>query len=265
MQDKLKTGEFAKLVNVPKHVLFYYDEIDLFKPAIVDEETSYRYYAYSQYFLFNVIRFLQTLGMPLKEIKVFLDKRSPDELKAVLHEQKHALEKEIENLTQAKTYIEYTLDVIEKTKQPIGQCFITLQEEESYFMGEEVSDVKNYLFEINKFAKSNNLKYTSYIGLMFNLDSYLNRDTRHETYYYVKRLFKDKLPNNHLKPKGQYLTYIYKGDFDDINSAYDAMIDHAKEHHLELKGYFYELTLKNEIMTQNTREFLTEISILIEN
>lgn len=30
MQGKLKTGEFAKLVNIPKHVLFYYDEIDLF-------------------------------------------------------------------------------------------------------------------------------------------------------------------------------------------------------------------------------------------
>lgn len=29
----LTTGEFAALCDVPKHVLFYYDEIDLFKPA----------------------------------------------------------------------------------------------------------------------------------------------------------------------------------------------------------------------------------------
>src|SRR5699024_6649059 len=102
MEEKLTTGAFAKLVKVPKHVLFYYDEINLFKPSIIDQENNYRYYAYSQYYLFNVIRFLKNLGMPLKEIKSFLDKRSPEELKNVLDKQSASIETEIIKLSQAK-------------------------------------------------------------------------------------------------------------------------------------------------------------------
>lgn len=265
MHDKLKTGEFAQLVNVPKHVLFYYDEIDLFKPAIVDQKTNYRYYTYPQYFLFNVIRFLQTLGMPLKDIKDFLDKRSPEQLSDVLHQQKSTLEQEIKSLIQAKSYIDYTLDLIDKTKQPIGVCFIEEKEEESYFIDEEITDIKSFLIEIGQFTKSNNIKYTNYVGLMFDYDSYKKFKTRKESRYYVKRLFEDILPANHIRPKGTYLTYIYKGDFDQITKAYDTLIEYAQDNGLKLTGHFYELTLKNEIMTQDISEFLTEISILIDN
>ncbi|MEG0685305.1 MAG: MerR family DNA-binding transcriptional regulator, partial [Coprobacillus sp.] len=38
------TGEFARICKVPKHVLFHYDEIGLFKPTIV-KENQYRYYS----------------------------------------------------------------------------------------------------------------------------------------------------------------------------------------------------------------------------
>ena len=47
-ENKLTTGQFAKLANVEKHVLFYYDEIGLFKPDTYDTN-GYRYYAYHQY------------------------------------------------------------------------------------------------------------------------------------------------------------------------------------------------------------------------
>ncbi|MCC5429110.1 MerR family DNA-binding transcriptional regulator, partial [Clostridium botulinum] len=35
MQEKyFTTGEFARMCNVEKHVLFHYDDIGLFRPAI---------------------------------------------------------------------------------------------------------------------------------------------------------------------------------------------------------------------------------------
>lgn len=36
MQEKyFTTGEFARMCNVEKHVLFHYDDIGLFRPAII--------------------------------------------------------------------------------------------------------------------------------------------------------------------------------------------------------------------------------------
>ena len=49
MKEKLLTcGTFAKICGVEKHVLFHYDEINLFKPAYVNDK-GYRYYSYRQY------------------------------------------------------------------------------------------------------------------------------------------------------------------------------------------------------------------------
>ena len=70
----LTTGEFAALCDVPKHVLFYYDEIDLFKPAFCDEK-GYRYYSYFQYDTFMMINTLKTLKMSLDDIKIYMEKR----------------------------------------------------------------------------------------------------------------------------------------------------------------------------------------------
>ncbi|MEK3994944.1 MerR family transcriptional regulator [Psychrobacillus sp. FSL K6-2365] len=73
------TGEFAKLCNVKKQTLFHYDEIGLLSPEIKNEK-GYRYYSYHQFDVFNVIELLKEVDMPLKEIKLFLNNKTPDEL-----------------------------------------------------------------------------------------------------------------------------------------------------------------------------------------
>ncbi|MBM6801011.1 MerR family DNA-binding transcriptional regulator, partial [Coprobacillus cateniformis] len=47
MKYFMTTGEFAKFCQVTKRVLFYYDELDLLKPAYMNEK-GYRYYAMHQ-------------------------------------------------------------------------------------------------------------------------------------------------------------------------------------------------------------------------
>lgn len=75
MQEKyFTTGEFARMCNVEKHVLFHYDDIGLFRPAII--KNGYRYYSYHQYFTFSVILNLK-IGMSLKDIKIYLEQRNP--------------------------------------------------------------------------------------------------------------------------------------------------------------------------------------------
>ena len=82
----IKTGDFARLCNTNKRTLFHYDDIGLLKPAYTDEK-GYRYYSESQCDVFFTITCLREIGMPLKDIKMYIDHRNPDKLKVLLEEQ----------------------------------------------------------------------------------------------------------------------------------------------------------------------------------
>ena len=85
-QNKISTGTFAKLCGVPKKTLLYYDEIGLFQPDHI-AENGYRYYSYRQFEVLSVILALREIGMPLKEIKEYIDNRNPENMIRLFHEE----------------------------------------------------------------------------------------------------------------------------------------------------------------------------------
>ncbi len=42
-------GEYARIAQVSKRLLRYYDEIGLFQPLKIDRESGHRYYSASQF------------------------------------------------------------------------------------------------------------------------------------------------------------------------------------------------------------------------
>lgn len=64
----LKIGEFAKLCQTTKDTILHYEKKDLLKPIFVDSN-NYRYYATSQYLIFDKIKILQDAGYSLIDIK----------------------------------------------------------------------------------------------------------------------------------------------------------------------------------------------------
>lgn len=265
MEDKFKTGTFARLLNVPKHTLLYYDKIGLFRPEIIDSENGYRYYSQSQFYLFNVIRFLKDLGMPLKEIQEFLDQRSPEALENVLDKQSEIIELEISKLQKAKEFIEYTKSLIEDANNPIDTCFIQEKDDEYLFIGEELEEksFKGFVQEYAKFTQYHKIDFSNSVGLMTDIKHLINRDSKPFSHHFAFIFSEDSLFHNHVKKKGSYLTYLHKGGFDDIDETYYIMLEYAKNNDIQLEGFFYEMTIRNEIMTPQISEFLTEISIRI--
>ena len=98
------TGEFARILGVKKHTLFHYDQIGLFSPAL-KEENGYRYYFVWQMDVFEVIKALQKLGMPLEEIKEYIENRSPERFMKMMDEKEKQIDREIEHLKQMKRFI----------------------------------------------------------------------------------------------------------------------------------------------------------------
>ena len=67
-REKLFTiGQFAALHNINKKTLMWYDEIGLFKPAVV-KENGYRYYTYYQSSLLETILMLREGNLSLIHI-----------------------------------------------------------------------------------------------------------------------------------------------------------------------------------------------------
>ncbi|MFE3162090.1 MerR family transcriptional regulator [Streptomyces sp. NPDC059224] len=65
----LTIGAFAKACRLSPKALRLYDELDLLRPARVDPETGYRYYAAEQLEAARLVAWLRRLGMPLARIR----------------------------------------------------------------------------------------------------------------------------------------------------------------------------------------------------
>ena len=98
------TGEFARICNVPKHVLFHYDKIGLFTPAII-KDNQYRYYSHHQYETFAIITILKNIGMSLQDIKIYLENRTPIMLIDLLNSKEIELDNQIKKLKHAKNLL----------------------------------------------------------------------------------------------------------------------------------------------------------------
>lgn len=65
----LTIGAFAKACRLSPKALRLYDELELLRPARVDPETGYRYYAVEQLEQARLVAWLRRLGMPLARIR----------------------------------------------------------------------------------------------------------------------------------------------------------------------------------------------------
>ena len=80
-----RIGDFATMARISVKTLHYYDEIDLFKPELVQASTGYRFYRIDQLSRLNHILVLKDLGFTLNQIRVVLNEDlSLPELRSML-------------------------------------------------------------------------------------------------------------------------------------------------------------------------------------
>jgi DNA-binding transcriptional MerR regulator len=73
-------GEFSRLTGLSVKALRHYDDLGLLRPAVVDPDTGYRWYAGEQVRVALRVRRLRELDLPLGEIKRLLSGADQAEL-----------------------------------------------------------------------------------------------------------------------------------------------------------------------------------------
>ena len=271
MKDNyFSTGEFAKLCNVNKKTLFYYDEIGLFKPEIV-KENGYRYYSVYQLEVFDIIHTLRDLGVPLKQIKSFIDERNPKSVVKFFEYKTGEIENEIKQLRRKQEIMSNKIKIIkeaEKIRDNIDNLSIEEQDEEYLVLSKNI-DKSKFPYDSEVYANHLNYCYNQdlYIGyplgLIKTIDDLYSENDYAYTYYYTK-VNKNDGENIIKKPKGKYLVGYLNGSYIDIPGLYKKMLDYVKTHNLELIGHSYEEELINLIAVKDMNDYIIKVSMQIK-
>jgi DNA-binding transcriptional MerR regulator len=112
----MQIGDLARLTHISVRMLRHYDEIDLFKPALIRENT-YREYSISQLPLLNNILALKDLGFSLEQIKALVQEGfAAQRLRDLLELRRNELETHISQESERLNKVEQRLLMMDKEK-----------------------------------------------------------------------------------------------------------------------------------------------------
>ena len=264
-------GEFAKIHNINKRTLHYYDEIDLIKPCIVGEN-GYRYYSYYQSVELELILVMRRLGLSIDEIMEYKQDRSTEKLQELFVGQIEMLDKNITKLSNTKNYIEGKLDQLKLINTiEDGNIEIVELEEEKLLVSEDFIDDSNedyfrLMRSFNSIVKKEK-GITSKFGCRISVDNIYNDNLLTYDRFFMSVLpTKTEIANEgisfDIKPKGKYIRVYTKGNWYRIMDIYHEIIKFANENNYQLEGYGYEVGV-NELNCFTIEEYITEITVKI--
>jgi len=105
MDNLVPIGRFSKICRLSVSSLRYYDELGLLRPALVDPDSSYRYYRLSQVRGAETIRLLRALDMPLDEVQRFVAETDPAAARDLLNGHQHRMEERVEEGQRILSYL----------------------------------------------------------------------------------------------------------------------------------------------------------------
>lgn len=262
---KLTTAQFAKLHEVNKRTLHYYDSIGLFPPRSKGDN-NYRYYDGLQSIDFEYIRMLKELNMSIEEISAYRNHPNPDEFIKIAENKIKEIETQIQKLRRTKK-------ILQNKKDQIEFCN-TIQEQEIQVVQckEEKILVAPYRFEEDDMPHL--FSYAKDVwGIeqcRMGIGSYIAVDKVRNNYFeeyeglFTPALKMRKGIHTIVKPGGRYLWGYQKGLWENLPVMYRKLIDYAKQHHFKLTGYAYEMGMNDFVITDE-RDYITRIMIKIED
>lgn len=269
----IRTSDFAKICGTNRRTLIHYDEIGLFHPAFTDEN-GYRYYSESQCDVFFTIRCLKDLGMPLGEIRSFIENRTPDELDSLLENQMREVEKTLAHFTRIRQVIEAKRCLI---RAGVSISFhgrvsdITIKEQPAeYYLATERLDTSKHEVLFPALTDHIASSYSLQLNFGHPFGAVLAmRDIREERFdryaYFITKT--DRLYSEYLcleKPAGAYLTVYLKGDYYDADDALRSFAAYADGHHLQTGAFVYKEAIWDELTVMDKKDYITKISVKCE-
>ncbi len=267
-----KIGDFSRLSFVTIKALRYYDEIGLLKPVEVDRFTGYRYYSAVQLPRLNYIIALKDMGLSLNEIAtlvnndltstqirdLFILKRA--ELQQRVNEERRRLER-VEGLLQ-KIEKEGTMpDYQVVIKKVAPQLIASIREVLPTYgdLGRLYEALIPYIFSQGGKPAGPTL-FMSHDG------EYKEKDVDVEAGMPIAAAIpaSERVKVYELPGLEQAASTVYKGSYEGITEAYQAIMAWVESNGYRVTGPDREWYLVSPADTQDPAEYVTEIQFPVE-
>lgn len=262
----LTTGEFAKICGVTKFTLFYYDDIGILKPEIVDDK-GYRFYSFKQLPTFDIIWILKEIGTPLKEIKGYIERKNTDFFLDILAKRKKQLDAEQKKVERMQRLLKNTLDTTNRAMQvTCGQPRIEHHAEE-YLIAIEFpqrsSEKEQILktYEQYHYCVEHDLFDTLPTGFIIRKANLEAGQYNRAAYFFSVIGCRYDSELLFVKPAGKYAIIDHEGSYENISASYEKLKAFMRRNHLTIAGNGYEFELLNSVVTDNLEKYIIEIAI----
>ncbi|MGF9966608.1 MerR family transcriptional regulator [Bacillus rhizoplanae] len=269
LNQRFTIGEMAKMHNIPESTLRYYDEKGIFQPAIVDSQTNYRYYTIDQFSMLDTIKFLRQLNIPLKEIKQYIDERTPTYALDLL-------EKQEEMLLKKQREIEYTLAKIkhkirlmkEAVHTDAHTVFFTEIPKRKITSLSITPNITDDMFEYSIYSLRKNMKqvddslFSGDLGVTIEKDALLKHDFQaYNSVFILLDYMPFEITTSNVIEEGIYACAYHHGPYEETDKTYKRLLQAIEKDDYEICGDAIELALIDWSVTSNPKEQVTEIQI----
>lgn len=274
--DMLSIGEMARINNVSAQTLRLYDRIGLLSPENINKDTGYRYYSIKQSARLDMIQYMKSLGMSLKEIKEQLDKQDIEIVKKYLQKRNENIDVQIKELKRTKNATERCIANYNRYKlSPKDGAIVT-----EYISGRRIycydSGINFYdygietyemmLRELKNHLISYNLPmvYFCNVGTLLRFEHLKKREfISTEVFLFVDEDF-DALNRTQVIDENVYLC-IYCDSFHKEKEYACRLLDYAENNKLTVTGdYICEVVVELPVFNYDERNMFIKLQVPIK-
>ncbi|MGC6176347.1 MerR family transcriptional regulator [Lacrimispora sp. 38-1] len=267
MTNLYTIGEVARFLKISTKALRNYDDMGLLKPSYISPETKYRYYSYEQFFIIDVIRYLnKTLGIPLENVKKMLEEnKEPEQLLVQLKSHKQQLESRMTALESSRQLTEHLIEKIEDQKKYPGKIGIYEKYQMSRNLYYHKLDIS--IYDIDKYVTRNgadeDLPETNTMCLLFSRSDLQAGEALKVRGFGV--LSEKKLPEMELKTirEGRYITRSFLYSEENTVTAFSELAKYAQVKGIVLDETAYLISPMVKFPACSKYEYLMELQIMI--
>jgi len=264
MKKYYKINEISKLYNIGKDSIRYYEKLGILKPR--RDTNGYRLYSLKEMYKLNMIRDLRSLDFSMEQIKEYLDNQ--------------CLANTLEMLNQEKSYIQKQQRILELRERRINERIVdlnqslqvqtnqmTIQTTDNRYcvqLSEHITRDEEVDFLMKKLEQKHEEKIRDFgnqtIGAFYHMEDVISGSANvYESIFFVLDAPADDF--DFLLPEGQYLSYFYRGIYDQNKRCCQKILKYAKENNLKNDGKLFEFYHIDNRDTIDEKEFLTEIQL----
>jgi Predicted transcriptional regulators len=261
-------GEFSRIGRVSTKTLRYYDEIGLLRPAAVDRDNHYRYYAEEQVDEILYISELKTFDLRLEQIKAVMERSDNELLEHFLRERiqllntqiqenillRQCIERKVNEIQLGGTWMEQKLELVVESKEfePVWVMSKTATIE----IGQISTVIGSVFEEIFKHGLQPSGPVMTF---------YLDEEFQHEhsnVEVCVPVAASSKLEGMNgvkmLNP-GLCASCTYVGPYSKLGKAYAAVLKWIEENQYQIASAPFDIYLNSPQEIKNPEEFITQV------